>query len=175
MTSILFGIVRICVSLFKRTYLKNEKIFLNFLFLFRNLHQILNIFLKKKIVIANVFPKLETVKDLVRGVSKRHHLRTFFESRHVKGSQTRLKSAWERFYDSFSSLWVEIIWKISLLLKFEILSVFVKTFTAGDKYPVRDCQNLSFTLFKRNYLKKEKLFLRFCFLFRNFHEIFKLF
>ena len=33
-------------------------------------------------------------------------------------------------------------WKISPLLKFEILGVFVKTLTADDKYPNRDCENL---------------------------------
>ena len=32
-------------------------------------------------------------------------------------------------------------WKISPLLKFEILGVFVKTLT-DDKYPNRDCENL---------------------------------
>ena len=62
MTSILFGIVTICSSLFKCSFLKNEKLFLNFLFHLWNLHQILNIFEKKIIVIANVFPRLQTVK-----------------------------------------------------------------------------------------------------------------
>ena len=57
-----FGIVRIWSSLFKCNYLKNKKIFLNFLFHLWNLHQILNIFKKKMIVIANVFPKLKTVE-----------------------------------------------------------------------------------------------------------------
>ena len=60
-TSILFRIVRICHSLFKSSYLKNKKHFLGFLFHLCNLHQILNIFKKKKILIANIFPKLATV------------------------------------------------------------------------------------------------------------------
>ena len=93
MTSILFGIVRICVSLFKRNYLKNEKIFLNFLFLFLNLHQLLNIFKKQNIVIADVFPKLQTLKDLVRALYKKRRFRSSFDSQHVKESQTLLKSA----------------------------------------------------------------------------------
>ena len=65
MTSILFGIVTICSSLFKCNFLKNEKLFLNFLFLLWNLHQIFNIFKQKMIVIANVFPRLQTVKAWV--------------------------------------------------------------------------------------------------------------
>ena len=37
-----------------------------------------------------------------------------------------------------------MIWKLSPLLKFEILGVFVNTLTAGDKYPVGYCENLQF-------------------------------
>ena len=77
MTSILFGIVRICRSLFKGSYLKNENLFLNFMFLFWNLHQILKIFWKV-IVIANVLPNLQNVKGLVRALSKNRRLRTYF-------------------------------------------------------------------------------------------------
>ena len=66
MTNILFMIVRICHFQFKCNYLKNEKPFLNLLLHFRNLHQILNVSKKRMIVIANVFPKLQKVKILVR-------------------------------------------------------------------------------------------------------------
>ena len=60
-TSILFRIVRICRCLFKSSYLKRKKHFLRFSCHLWNLHQISNIFKEKKIVIANVFPKLTTV------------------------------------------------------------------------------------------------------------------
>ena len=60
-TSIVFRIVWIYRSLFKSSYLKNQEHFLSFLFHLRNLHQILNIFQKKKIFIANIFAKLATV------------------------------------------------------------------------------------------------------------------
>ena len=43
---------------------RNLKLFLNFLFYFSNLCQILNILKKRMIIVANVFPKLETVKNL---------------------------------------------------------------------------------------------------------------
>ena len=46
--SILFGIVRISSSLFKCNYLKKGKLFLHFLFDWWNLHQIWNIFIKKR-------------------------------------------------------------------------------------------------------------------------------
>ena len=66
MARIMFKIVRICNSQFKSNYLKNEKAFLNFLLHFWNLHQYLNILNKRMIVIADVFPKLQTVEVLVR-------------------------------------------------------------------------------------------------------------
>ena len=49
---------------------QKQNIFLNFLIRFRNLRQILNILKKRKIVIANVFPKLQTVEILVRLLCK---------------------------------------------------------------------------------------------------------
>ena len=52
-------------------------------------------------VIANVFPKLKTVKDLVRPLSKKRCFRTPFDSQHVKELQTLVKSAWEYFYQFF--------------------------------------------------------------------------
>ena len=93
-TSILFRMVMICSSLFKCNYLKNQKHFLSSLFHLWNLHQFLNIFKKKMIVIANVFPKLQTVKDLARPLTKKRCFSTFFNSQHVKGSQTLVKSSW---------------------------------------------------------------------------------
>ena len=39
-----------------------------------------------------------------------------------------------------------MIRKISPLLKFEILGVFVNILTAEDKYPVQDCENLQFPI-----------------------------
>ena len=57
------------------------------------------------IVIATSFRKLQSVKDLVRPLSKKHRLRTPFDSQHVKGYQILLKSAWENFHHIFSSLW----------------------------------------------------------------------
>ena len=39
------------------------------------------------IVIANLFPKLQTVKILVRPLSKKRRFRTRFDSQHVKASK----------------------------------------------------------------------------------------
>ena len=48
---------------------QNEKPFLNFLFHFWNLDQILTTLKKRMIVTANVYPKLQTLKILVRPLS----------------------------------------------------------------------------------------------------------
>ena len=71
---------------------EKQKSFSNFLLHLRNLHRILNILTKKMIVIANVFPKLQTVKILVRPLSKKRRFRTRFDSQHAKASQILAKS-----------------------------------------------------------------------------------
>ena len=117
------------------------KPFSDFFFYLWNLHKIFNILNQKKIVIANVFSKLQTVKDLVRPLSKKRCFRTFFESQHVKSCQTLVKSALAHFYYIFSSFWRKMTRKISLSFKFEIVGVFVNTFTSDYKYPVPDSKN----------------------------------
>ena len=87
MASILFKILRICNYQFKCNYLNNETLFPNFLFHFYIPHQILNILKEKMIVIANVFPKLQTVKRSVRKLSQEHRFRTGFGSQYAKDSQ----------------------------------------------------------------------------------------
>ena len=145
-TSILFRIVRICRSLFKSSNLKNKKHFLGFLFHLWNLHEILNIFKKKKILIANVFPKLATVQGLVTPLTIQRRLKTSFDSQHVKRFQTLVKSSWEHCYHIFSSLWGEMTWKISTWPKFDIIGFFANTWTADYKYQVPDCENLPFPI-----------------------------
>ena len=141
MASILFGIVRICDSLFSFNYLKDENLFPNFLFHLWNPHQIFNIFEKKMIVIGNLLPKVQSFKDLVKKLSCKRCFRISFDSQRVNGYQTLEKSTWEHFYHMFWLLWVEMLCKISPLFIFEILGVFVNTLTADDKYPLRDSES----------------------------------
>ena len=146
MASMMFRIVRTRGSLFKCNYLKNEKFSVNFLFNLWNLHEVLNIFLKKKIVIANILPKLQTVKDLIRPLFKKRRFRTSFDSQQVKGSQKLVKSSWEHFYHILPSLWREKIGKISPVSKFDISGAFVNTLTPDYKYSVLDSKNLPFPI-----------------------------
>ena len=84
-----------------------------FLFHFWILHQILNILTQNMMVIANLFPKLQTVKILVRKLSQKHRFRTGFGSQHVKASQMLPKFPWEHFYYVFLSFSMKLIWKMS--------------------------------------------------------------
>ena len=80
MASILFKVGRICNSYFKCNYLKKKKCFLVFSESTSNFKH----FEKKMIVIANVFPKLKTVKMLFRQLSKKWPFRTRFDSDRLK-------------------------------------------------------------------------------------------
>ena len=66
MKSILFLIETIYSNIFRSNYLRMKKIFLIFLFNFRKLDSILNIFRKKLTLIADVFSNLGTPKNVVR-------------------------------------------------------------------------------------------------------------
>ena len=92
MASILLKIVRIWNSQFKSNYVGNEQHFLNVLFHFWKLHQILNILKKNMIVIANVLPKLQTVKNFVRPLCKKRRFGTGFDSQDVKVTRMLAKS-----------------------------------------------------------------------------------
>ena len=147
------------------------KKFLQFLSCFWNLNQILKILKEKMIVIANVFPKLQTVKDLVRPCSKKCRFRTPFDSQYIKASPERMKSAWKKFYHIFfSPVCEKLICKISPLVICEILVWFGKTLTANEKYLVRDCENLP-SPFQMELSQKRKTFLQFFFHFWNLHQM----
>ena len=148
MVSILFKIVRIWNSQFKSNYVGNKQHFLNVLFHFWKLHQILNILKKNMIVIANVLPKLQTVKNFVRPLCKNHYFGTRFDSQHVKVNRILAKSPWKHFYHVFSSFSEKLISKMSALVLGKILGMFVNTLTADGKYPVQDCENLKLPIQK---------------------------
>ena len=166
--------MRICRSLFKSSYLKKKNPFLGFLFHLWNLHGILNIFKKKRIVMGDIFPKLATVQGSVTPLTIQRFLKTFFDSQHVKRIQTLVKSSWEHFCHIFSALWGEVISKISPWLKFEIIGSFFITWTADYKYPVPDCENLPFPIHIQLSSKK-KPFLGFLFHLWNLHQILNIF
>ena len=123
--------------------LKNQKLFLNFLSLFWNLHEMLNILKKRMIVLANVFPKLQTVKILLRPLSKKRCYRKSLDSQDGEESQTLVKSPWESFRHVFPSFSGRLFTKMSPPVLGDIVVVFVNILTADAKYPIQDCENLN--------------------------------
>ena len=98
MTSILFLTENIWRNQFGRNYPKNEKLFLNYFFHFRNLHEILNISKKKMSFIADLFVKLRTPKNVVRYMSKKSRFKGSFDWQHGKRVQTLLRSESQHGY-----------------------------------------------------------------------------
>ena len=154
--------------------LKKKKDFLGFLFHLWNLHPISNFFEKKTIVIGNVFPNLATVQGLVRPLTIQRSFKTSFDSQHVKRLQTLAKCSWENFYQIFSSLWGEIIWKISPWLRFEIIG-----FSLTHGLPITSILfrilRIRCSLLKWCYLKNKKHFLGFLFHLWNLPQILNIF
>ena len=121
--------------------------FHNSLFHFWNLSRILNILKKKKIiVIANVFPKLQTVKIFDRPPCKKRRFGTRFDRQHVKVSHILAKSPWQHFHHVFLLFWDKLIWEMSPQLFHEILGAFLNTLTVDAKYPVDNWEILQFPM-----------------------------
>ena len=98
MTSILFLTENIWRNQIGSNYLKNEKLFLNYVLHFRNLHEILNICKKKMSFIADLFDKLRTPKNVVRYMSKKSRSKGPFDRQHGKRVQTLLRSGSQHRY-----------------------------------------------------------------------------
>ena len=148
---------------------KKQRTFCEFFGPFWNWNQVLNILKNKIVVIANVFPKLQTVKNVLRPLSKQHRFRTTFDSQHVQQFQALVKSSWEHFYLIFWSLSGKRIWKMSLLVICEILKPFVNTLTVDGNYPFQNYEN--FPLPIQMQLSIKKLFVNCLFHFWNLHQI----
>ena len=114
MTNILFKIARICHSQLS----EKRKTFLQFFFFFFlffhfwNLHTNLKFLKKNMIVIPYLFPKLKTVKNLAKPLSKKRRFRKRFDSQHVKTSQILAKYTRENLYHVFSSFSRKLIRKM---------------------------------------------------------------
>ena len=141
MTSIHSAICRIFCNKFKRCYLKNARLFLDFLLKFWNVREIYNIFKKRIRVLAYLFSKLMFRKDVSTETSRRSFFRTPFGNQRVNGFQTPLKVARHHYYPLFPWFPGELSWKKTALLWSKILRLFANTLTADDKYSCRNMQN----------------------------------
>ena len=153
MVSILLQIGRIGNSQCKCNYLENVKRFFNFLIHFWKLHQTWNILRKKMLVIANVFPQLQTVKNFLKAFCIKCCFGKYFDSQHVKVCPILGKCPWEHFCQVFPSFWGKLIWKISPLVVGEFFWRFVNTLSANGRYHVQDWENFSLRIQMKLYEK----------------------
>ena len=76
---------------FRSTYLKNKRFFLIFFFVFRICIKF-RTFAKKDALIAYVFPKLPTTKNVLRQMSKSSRFREPVDRRHGKWAEALIQS-----------------------------------------------------------------------------------
>ena len=174
MTSIPDTICRIFCNNFKRYYLKNGRLFLDFLFHFWNVHEISNILKKRMSVLALSFSNLLFRKEVVTETSRRSCFRTPFDNQRVNGFQTPLKVRRHHYYPSFRWIYGKLSWKKTALLWSKILRLFANTFPAMTSIQAAICRIFG-NNFKRYYLKNGRFFLDFFFHFWNVDQIYNIF
>ena len=94
-------------------------------------------------LIAFVFLKLQTAKDVVRELSKRPRFRRPFDKLHGKRSQILWKPEGQDVYCIYWSLWRQLSRKNSLVVTWKILGLFINTLTADNKYYFISRDNLT--------------------------------
>ena len=95
------------------------------------------------ILIADVFPKLRTPKNLVKSMSKKSCFNGSFGKQHSKRLQTLLKFAWQNLYHIYWSLWRQLTFKKFLLVICKISRLFPNTLSADGKYSLLNRDNLT--------------------------------
>ena len=80
-------------------------------------------------------------KKIATETSRRSCFRTPFGNQRVNGFQTPLKVARHHYYHFFPWISGKLSWKKTALLWLKILTHFVNTLTADDKYCCRNMQN----------------------------------
>ena len=93
-------------------------------------------------LIADVFPKLWTLKNVVKSISKMSRFRGPFEKQHGIRAQTLLKSQRQHVYLISWSLCRELRFN-PLLGIHKILNFFVNRLTADDKYSLLNRDNIT--------------------------------
>ena len=121
---------------------QKQKTFSQFFLHFWKVDKILNSFKLKMLLIADVFSKLRTPKNVVKQISKKSPFRGPFDKKHVKGDRTLLKSERHNLYHIYLSLSRHLSCKKSLLVICKYLRLFLNTLTADHKYSLLHRDNL---------------------------------
>ena len=120
----------------------------------------MNIFNKKITLIAEVFPKLRTPKNMVTSMSKKSRFKRSFGKQHGKRAQTLLKFAWQNLYHIYWSLWRQLTFKNFLLVICKISRLFPNTLSADGKCSLFKGDNLTEPIYMQ-VSRKQKTFSQF--------------
>ena len=94
-------------------------------------------------LIADIFPKLRTQKNLVRSMPKKSRFKGSFEKQHGKCYQTLLKCQGQLLYHFYWSQLRQFSYKKSLLVICKISRLFIKTLSADGKFSLFNRENLT--------------------------------
>ena len=94
-------------------------------------------------LIAGVFPKLRTPKNMVTSMSKKSRLKRSFGKQHGKRAQRLLKFAWQYLFHIYWSLWRQLSCKKSVLVTCKISRLFPNTLSMDSKYSLLNRDNLT--------------------------------
>ena len=112
----------------------------------------------------DVFPKLRTLKNVVRSMPKKSRFKGSFKKQHGKCAQTLFKFAWQNLYHIYWLLWRQLTFKKYLLVIRKISRLFPNTLSADDKYSLFNRGNLMQPI-QMQLSRKRKTF---CYLFSSF-------
>ena len=94
-------------------------------------------------LIAEVFSKIRTPKNMVRSMSKKSRFKGSLGKQHGKWRQTLFKCQGQHLYHIYWSLWRQLTCKKSLLLICKISRLFPNTLSADGKYSLLNRDNLT--------------------------------
>ena len=98
---------------------------------------------KNMTLIAEVFPKLRTAKNMVTSMSKKSRCKGSFGMQHDKRAQTLLKFPWQDLYHIYWSLWMQLTCKKFILVIWKISRLLLNRLSADGKYFVFNRDNLT--------------------------------
>ena len=99
-------------------------------------------------------------ENMVREMSKTSRFRGPFNKQHCNPSEAPLNSASQHLYPIHWSLPSQLNWKKSLLLKWQMLGLFLNTLATDEKYPLLKRNNLTVPI-QRQLSQKHKTFSQF--------------
>ena len=108
----------------------------------------------------DVFPKLRTLKNVVRSMPKKSRFKGSFKKQHGKCAQTLFKFAWQSLYHIYWSLWTQLTFKKFLLVICKISRLFPNTLSADRKYSLLSRDNLTLPI-QVQLSRKQKTFSQF--------------